>query len=159
MRAHEFLTEHQMDNVNGWGATPINQNVDYMGLRVRMSPEVFLKLAARLTEPTSSKAILQHLEQGGKLAAPFLLIDIPEEWEDGDLSRPASVSGHEGRNRMIALQDFEGTQAQEVHIFPRQYRNRHMTPKWIEKLNSQLYPERSAEPISGPFWRELIKKA
>jgi hypothetical protein len=144
-----------MDNEHGWGETPNNRNVDYMGLRVRMCPSVFLMLSAPLTEPSSAKSILQHLEQGGKPAAPFLLIDIPPEWDDGDLSQPARVSGHEGRNRMIALQEFEGNQSQEVHIFPRGLRNRHMTPEWINRLNNSLIPERRDEPVDGPFWLEV----
>lgn len=152
MKAHEIF-EHQMDNVNGWGAVPNNNNVDYLGLRVSMKPHTFLELAAPLEEHTSVNSMIMHIEQGGHLAAPFLIIDIPEEWNEGDLSRPARITGHEGRNRMVALQQLEGNLHQEVHIFPRGYRNRHMTPDWIAKLNSQLFPERRDAPIQGPFWR------
>ena len=150
------LKEHEMDNAAGWGATPNNRNVDYMGLRVMMQPSIFLKLAAELKEPTSAKGIMSHLEQGGHIASPFLMINIPDEWDDGDFSTPARVTGHEGRNRMKALQELEGTQHQEVHIFPRGLRNRHMTPEFLKNLNKWLIPERQEQPISGPFWSDVL---
>ena len=40
-----------IDNVNGKGATPNNQDVGYKGLRVLVTPSVFLKLALPLTQP------------------------------------------------------------------------------------------------------------
>ena len=150
------LKEHQMDNTDGWGSTPINGNVDYMGLRVMMRPSTFLKLALPLKEPKSSADIIKHIEQGGHIASPFLMIDIPDEWDNGDFSTPARVTGHEGRNRMKALQELEGTQHQEVHIFPRGLRNRHMTPEFLKNLNKWLMPERQEHPISGPFWRDVL---
>lgn len=152
MRAHEIF-EHQMDNTNGWGAVSDNRNVDYLGLRVRMIPSTFLKLAAPLGEQVSVKSMIKHVEEGGHLAAPFLLVTIPKEWEEGDPSRPARITGHEGRNRMIALQHLEPDEYQEVHIFPTGgLRNRHLTPDWIASLNRKLFPEREADPIKGPFW-------
>lgn len=150
------LKEHQMDNTDGWGSTPINGNVDYMGLRVMMRPSTFLKLALPLKEPKSSADIIKHIEQGGHIASPFLMIDIPDEWDNGDFSTPARVTGHEGRNRMKALQELEGTQHQEVHIFPRGLRNRHMTPEFLKNLNKWLIPERQEQPLSGPFWRDVL---
>ena len=150
------LKEHEMDNAAGWGATPNNRNVDYMGLRVMMQPSTFLKLALPLKEPKSSADIIKHIEQGGHIASPFLMINIPDEWDDGDFSTPARVTGHEGRNRMKALQELEGTQHQEVHIFPIGLRNRHMTPEFLKNLNKWLIPERQEQPISGPFWRDVL---
>lgn len=150
------LKEHQMDNAEGWGETPNNRNVDYMGFRVMMRPSTFLKLALELKEPTSVNSIMSHIEQGGHIASPFLIIDIPAEWDDGDFSNPARVTGHEGRNRTKALQELEGTQHQEVHIFPRGLRNRHMTPEFLKNLNKWLIPERQEQPLSGPFWRDVL---
>ena len=149
MRVHEIF-EHQMDNVNGWGAST-DKNVDHF--RVSMRPYTFLKLAAPLEERVSVDSIIKHVQAGGHLAAPYLIIDIPDEWVNGDLSRPAKVTGHDGRNRMVALQQLEGTLHQEVHIFPRGYSNNHMTSDWVAKLNGQLFPERGDEPVTGLFWR------
>jgi len=146
-----------MDNENGWGAVADNRNVDYKGLRVRMKPYTFLKLAAPLGEQISVKSMIQHVQEGGHLAAPFLLVTIPDEWEEGDLSRPARITGHEGRNRMVALQQLEGTQHQEVHIFPTGgLRNHHLTPDWVARLNEYLFPEREDDPIKGPFWSMYV---
>ena len=150
------LNEHDMDNTDGWGATPINGNVDYMGLRVMMRPSTFLKLALPLKEPKSSADIIKHIEQGGHIASPFLILEIPAEWDDGDFSKPARITGHEGRNRMIALQELEENQPQEVHIFPQGLRNKHMTPEFIKNMNNQLIPERQEQPISGPFWSDVL---
>jgi len=150
------LEEHEMDNTDGWGATPINGNVDYMGLRVMMLPSIFLKLALFLKEPKSAANITKYIEQGGHIASPFLILEIPEEWDDGDFSETARVIGHEGRNRMIALQELERNQPQEVHIFPQGLRNRHMTPEFIKNMNNQLIPERQEQPISGPFWSDVL---
>ena len=93
---------------------------------------------------------------GNEETIDILMIDIPDEWDNGDFSTPARVTGHEGRNRMKALQELEGTQHQEVHIFPRGLRNRHMTPEFLKNLNKWLMPERQEHPISGPFWRDVL---
>jgi hypothetical protein len=74
-----------IDNKDGWGAVPDNQEVDYLGLRVTMTPKHFIDLAAPLGAEPSDK-IEQHLEQGGTIGAPFLQIEIPESWEDGDFA-------------------------------------------------------------------------
>jgi len=125
-------------------------------LRVMMLPSIFLKLALFLKEPKSAANITKYIEQGGHIASPFLILEIPEEWDEGDFSKPARVKGHEGRNRMIALQELEENQPQEVHIFPQGLRNRHMTPEFIKNMNNQLIPERQEQPISGPFWSDVL---
>ena len=134
------LDEYKVDNENGLGSVPYNANVDYMGLRVLMKPSMFLKLAHRLDNPTSVDHIAGHIEQGGALGSPFLTIDIPREWEDGDFSKDARVSGHEGRNRMMAIQKVEGDEPVEVHLFPRGgMRARHLTPDIIKHLQHSIF--------------------
>lgn len=146
------INEVRIDNQEGWGSTPYNQDVDYFGLRVQMQPRTFLKLASPLAEPTSQKDIEQHIQSGGAIGAPFLMIDIPSEWFDGDLSEPAQVTGHEGRNRMRAILAVEGNQPVEVHLFPRGLRHRHLTPKIIQALNRGMYAERTKVEFSGPLF-------
>lgn len=140
MRISE-LVEYRVDNVDGLGSVPYNANVDYMGLRVLMKPSVFLKLARPLNEPRSADYIAQHLEAGGALGAPFLTLDIPEDWREGQFSEYAQVRGHEGRNRMIAIQKVEGDDPVEVHIFPRGLRARHLTPEIVEQLQVAMIAE------------------
>ena len=137
MRAREFITEYKVDNVEGLGSVPYNSNVDYRGLRVLMKPSVFLSLAAHLAEPSSVDYIVQHLENGGALGAPFLIVDIPEKYFDGNFTglNYAQVTSHEGRNRMLAIQKVEGDEPVEVHIFPKgEVRARDITPDIIEQL-------------------------
>jgi len=134
------LDEYKADNdINGkgLGTTGYNSNVDYRGLRVLMKPSDFLSLAAHLPSPTSVDYIVQHMEKGGSLGSPFLIIDIPEKYFDGDFTglNYAQVVGHEGRNRMLAIQKVEGDEPCEVHIFGYgEIRARHFTPEIIEQL-------------------------
>jgi hypothetical protein len=122
-------------NGEGLGTTGYNSNVDYRGLRVLMKPSVFLSLAAHLPSPTSVDYIVQHMENGGALGSPFLIVDIPEDWFDGKYPDYAKVKGHEGRNRMMAIQKVEGDEPVEVHLFPRgEIRARHLTPEIINHL-------------------------
>jgi hypothetical protein len=144
MRAKEFIDEYKADNdINGkgLGTTGYNSNVDYRGLRVLMKPSVFLSLAAHLSEPSSVDYIVQHMKDGGALGSPFLIVDIPEKYFEGDFTglNFAKVVGHEGRNRMLAIQKLEGDEPCEVHIFGYgELRARHFTPEIIEQLETAM---------------------
>lgn len=136
----EQVTEYKADNDmngKGLGTTGYNANVDYRGLRILMKPSVFLSLAAHLPSPTSVDYIVQHLKNGGALGSPFLIVDIPEEYFEGDFTdlNYAKVVGHEGRNRMLAIQKLEGDAPVEVHLFGYgEIRARHFTTEIIEQL-------------------------
>jgi spore germination cell wall hydrolase CwlJ-like protein len=140
----EKVTEYKADNdINGkgLGTTGYNSNVDYRGLRVLMKPSVFLSLAAHLSEPSSVDYIVQHMKDGGALGSPFLIVDIPEKYFEGDFTglNFAKVVGHEGRNRMLAIQKVEGDEPCEVHIFGYgELRKRHFTPEIIEQLETAM---------------------
>jgi len=103
MRLRELLSEVKIDNKQGAGAVPYNQEIDYFGLRTAMRPSTFLRLAAPLGQEHSAE-LEKYIADGGAIGAPFLEIKIPMEWDDGDFSKPAQVAGHEGRNRMTAVQ-------------------------------------------------------
>ena len=157
MRWEPTLDELKIDNVNGLGNTSNNQNIAYMGLNVLMKPSTFLKLALplRLNSDEQKKIdyIKKELDNRG-IGAPFLQIDIPEDWEKGITDKPARVVGHDGRHRMMAIQSAEGDTPVEVHLFPRGYRNRDFKahPEWIEELNNGLINE-SGQYMSGPFFQ------
>lgn len=132
----EYKADNRM-NGEGLGTTGYNANVDYRGMRVLMRPSVFLSLAAHLSSPTSVDYIVQHMENGGALGSPFLIVDIPEKYFEGDFTglNYAEVVGHEGRNRMLAIQKLEGDEPCEVHIFGYgEIRARHFTPEIVEQL-------------------------
>lgn len=156
MKPHEFIDEYKVDNKDGLGSVPYNQDVDYFGLRTLMKPSTFLKLALPLGKPTSVDHIVKHLQSGGSLGSPFLQVDIPQSWEDGDFDKVAKVTGHEGRNRMMAIQQVEGDDPVEVHIFPRYYRNRDMTPKFIKNLNKGLTNQQGSAIVKGPLF-EIVR--
>jgi hypothetical protein len=155
VRATEFLDEVAIDNREGWGSVPHNQDVDYFGLRVLMRPSTFLKLALPLEgEPPSKDAIEQHIRAGGAIGAPFLDIKIPVEWEDGEYEQAsARVVGHEGRNRMMAVMEVEGDEPVEVHLFPRGgMRRRDITDEMIRLMNGGLQRQGGGY-LSGPLFR------
>ena len=143
--------EVEIDNKEGLGAVPYNQEIDYMGLRVKMKPSTFLKLASKL-DNDNNEFIYQHIKTGGSIGAPFLKINIPDGWTIGDFTEPARVSNHEGRHRMAAVLKLEGDAPVEVHLFPRYHRNKHMTSEFIENLNKHLINEDGVE-IQGPFFK------
>jgi hypothetical protein len=152
--ARQAVDEVAIDNYAGAGSTPNNQNVDYMGLRVLMKPSTFLQLAAPLSS-APDVGLVKYIANGGAIGAPFLQIDIPEGWDTGDFAMPAQVTGHEGRNRMHAIQQLEGDEPIEVHIFPRYYRARHMTPEFVKNINSRLQVETGVRIKSGPLFTPL----
>jgi len=154
----EPLDEATIDNREGWGAVPYNQDVDYFGLRVKMTPNTFLKLAAPLDDEPSEK-IHNHIQKGGAIGAPHLYITIPEDWDNKDFSMPAHVAQHEGRNRMKSILKIEGDHPIEVHLFPLGgYRNRDLTPEFIKTLNKGLYAEKSRRLVPGPLFSMVDNK-
>jgi len=161
MRAHEFL-EYKIDNRAGIGAVPYNQDVDYFGLRVAMRPSVFLKLALPMNNSAEDQASIEHIIQqkdSKGIGAPFLSIAIPEEWETGDLSKPARVTGHDGRHRMAAILKSEGDDPVETHLFPRYLRHRDFEahPEWAQQLNQIIVGQRG-NAVRGPIFQENAMK-
>jgi hypothetical protein len=149
-----FEQDSFIDNVNGWGSIPYNQNINYMGLKVKMKPSVFLSLAATLNTETSATDIANHLKNSGKIGSPFLNIKTPIEWSENDPSTPATVTGHEGRNRMLAIMRVHGDNPVETHLFFSGgiSRARHLTKEIIKSVNSNLYAEKTHNLLSGPFF-------
>jgi hypothetical protein len=145
------LPEVRIDNQTGWGEVPDNRNVDYLGLRVKVKPSVFLRLSHSLQDEVSPD-ILSHIKSGGAIAAPFLDIRLPGAWSDGDLSDDARVMNHEGRNRMTAILRMEGDEPIETHLFFRGgLRNRDLTPEIIERLDQSIIGQRG-DRIRGPWF-------
>lgn len=155
----ENLSEYKVDNVEGLGSVPYNQNVDYFGLRVLMKPSTFLNLALPLNEPRSVEYIVQHLKNGGALGAPFLDVKIPADWEEDDFTHPASISGHEGRNRMLAIQKLEGDDPVEVHLLLKNgWRARNLTPDMIKEMQNGMMNQSLNRYVTGPLFSVIAKK-
>lgn len=145
----EYISEVNINNVKGRGAVPNNQDVDYFGLRVQMTPKTFLDLAAK-TSNLPSQEMIDYIKNGGSIGAPFLDIIVPDNMND-----PPHVVGHEGRNRMMAVEMVEGNKPIEVHIFPRGAINRakHINKDVIRYFNKGMYKENTSKFIRGPLWK------
>lgn len=153
MRAKEFIYEAELDPL-GWGQTPIGTDVDYFGLRVKMRPSTFLKLAAPLTSGAKNPEVEKHMQGGGKIAYPWLDIRDPAEWETKqDFSKPAQVVGHEGRNRMKTWIKLKGDDPIQVNLFLKNAnRRRYITDEMIDALSKGLFAEKSSSFIKGPLF-------
>ena len=150
------IDEINIDNEKGLGSTPNNRNVSYKGLRILMRPKTFLRLAAPLNrkEARSADNIKQHIQQGGSIASPFLVVDIPGGWNVGDFSTPAKVISHDGRNRMWAVEEEEGNDPIEVHMFFTDgFRNRDIKLEWIEQLKQGLIMQGTSTVAKGPLFK------
>jgi len=157
------LDELKIDNINGMGAVPYNQEIDHTGLRVSMRPSIFLKLAQRLQikpkDVATIKAMSSQLDTKG-IGAPFLRIAIPQEWKNNIYNRPARVIGHDGRHRMLAIQSEESDAPIEVHLIPsnigrgEEIKNSDFKehPEWIKYLNTMLVSE-DGKGVAGPFFQ------
>lgn len=143
MRAKDFIDEYKIDNVKGLGSTSNNQEIRYRGFTALMKPSVFLSLAAPLDEPRSVPYIIKHIEQGGSIGSPYLTVDIPEQWYEGDFTNLsyARVTGHEGRNRMMAIQKLEGDNPVEMQIHLRGKRGREMSDEMMFQLQMAMKNE------------------
>lgn len=145
---HSLYEDVKIDNKDGWGAVPWNQEVDYRGLRVKMKPSVFINLAAsRNGEPPVPK-VVDYVKGGGAIGAPFLQIFVDE-----DDSQIPEVRGHEGRSRMAAILEVHGDIPVEVHLFfqGKVNRNRHITPEFVEKIQRYLISEND-KMVRGPLF-------
>lgn len=156
MRAKEFIAEANIDINKGAGAVPYNADIDYFGLRVKMKPSVWLSLADELTiDPGTEDRIAklaQYIKDGGAIGPPWYFVEIPDEWREGDLSKPAKITGHEGRHRMQAIIKAEGDVPVEVHLLPRGgLRTRDFTPEWIARLNQSIISQRGQQ-VQGPWF-------
>jgi putative chitinase len=156
----EIVDEHKIDNYKGINAVELNQEIDYFGIRVKMLPSVFLRLAAPLeTEPNGW--VEQHIANGGSIGSPRLGIAIPAEWSKGDFSKPATVMSHEGRNRMTFIQKLEGDVPVETHIFPylSWLRTKDLTKDYVDNINLGLIAENSTKYIRGPLFQNYVSES
>jgi hypothetical protein len=148
-----FNEDVNIDNKEGWGAVSNNQEVDYFGMRVKMKPSVFLKLAESRRGVPAADKVIDHIKNGGAIGAPFLIISYTQ-------GSPAEIIGHEGRSRMIAIQQVFGDIPVEVHLFFNSdtvNRARHLTPDIVADINKTMMSQDDQE-LSGPFFTESINE-
>jgi hypothetical protein len=139
----------------GIGSTGLNKTADYRAVRVMMRPSVFLSLAAPLKHRNSVDWFKAQMAEGRKIASPFLIVRIPDEWFDGDMSGPATVWQHEGRNRMTAILELFGDVPVEVLLWDPDLRRADFTDEWIERMRAEMLNERQDDVVEGPLF-ELV---
>lgn len=158
MKINEILENNHNLDINdifddsiGLGAVPDNLNVDYKGVRVKMFPSVFLKLATKVKEYKSKEYVKNYILKGGKIGHPFLIIKIPYSWKKysynkkNEYKEKAMVVGHEGRNRVSAIKEIFGDKPIEVHLFFVGYRNMDIKEEWLKNIDKSLISQDGEE--------------
>ena len=139
----------------GLGATPYNQDVNFFGTAVLMTPSKFLSLALPLTHPVSVPGIKKELQSKQAIASPYLLMKLNKD-EDGKITTEgAAIIGHDGRNRALAIKEQFGDVEMLVHIiYQGGVRGKHVTPELLESVNYRIKAENGPVKV-GPFWKPL----
>lgn len=122
------------DSRKGMGGVPDGANIDYRGFQAYLTPKQFLELnpprdPAPLGRPITY--INEALQAGQPIGTPMLYVDrTPEGW---------LVRGHEGRGRMLAMQDRAPDALFPVGVHPYgEIRARHLTE---EDVFRRLLPD------------------
>lgn len=158
MKSTEFIVDHTINNRSGAGATSYNTDIDYFGFTVKMLPSMFLRLASP-GGGDSAEGLAKFIADGGAIAAPMLYVKVPAEWKEGDLDIALdipNIHAHEGRNRMMAIQQLEGDIPVETHILLRssgvEWRARNITPEILAKVNAGVMNEQETTFVRGPLF-------
>jgi hypothetical protein len=109
---------------SGAGATPNNENVNYMGFVVWMRPSQFLSLNPPLPQSQMQRSKIRSwrdsLKSGVRLGPPMLYVDLEDDSMDNGenmLDGHFVVRTHEGRHRMKAVSEISDEPV-PVHVFP-----------------------------------------
>ena len=128
------------DPQHGLVATGNNQNVNYMGFVIWMTPGEFLGLNP--VRIGSWDWILGFMEEGGAMSPPMLYLDEIDErigWEPGERRLAFEVRGHEGRGRMSAMQKLRPGSLVPVPVLVKHWRARDFTPEML--LGTTVAPD------------------
>jgi hypothetical protein len=155
-------TNGKENDALGWNSYTVDSMIDYKGIRVHMRPSKFLMLAKNITTPRSSLAyIINEMKGGRAIASPYFYIEIPDEWYNGDYSKTPKIQDHEGRHRMIAIQQLYGDIPIEVTLYPRhehqEFRARKLTPElkssWLKHLDRGIRSQDSDRLVGNALDR------
>jgi hypothetical protein len=102
----------KFDSLKGMGGVPDAANVDYRGFMTYMRPKQFLQInPPRDTATRPVDHILAALDDGQPIGTPIVYVDRSN---DGSWK----VRGHEGRGRMLALQERSPSALFPVAVHP-----------------------------------------
>lgn len=146
------------DQVNGKGAIPYNQDVARKGFRVLMKPSTYLRLCNPIrqgqAEMHNFEFIKDYIRGGNPIGSPWLRLELDRFPQGAYRAQDAYVSGHEGRNRALAIQQLYDDEPIEVHITTNADSNRALSLELRELLRDGLKSE-YGKFINGPLWEEL----
>jgi len=118
-----------LDPENGIGQVPWNQNINYVGFVVYMTPSEFLRLnPSRSSGEESFQSLKDYMlsQEELKIGPPFL----QPRWDEE--SNRWIIKQHEGRGRMLVLNEYMPDEEIPVHVFPRGgLRSRHITDEML----------------------------
>lgn len=138
----------QFDSLKGMGGVPDAANVDYRGFMTYMRPKQFLQInPPRNTSTRPVDHILSALDDGQPIGTPIVYVD---RHNDGSWQ----VRGHEGRGRMLALQQRSPSALFPVAVHPYgSQRARDLTPDdalgWLRPDEGGNLPARGSISILG----------
>jgi hypothetical protein len=149
----------RFDSRAGMGGVPDAANVDYRGFMAYMRPKQFLQLnPPRDLSAQPIDHILSALDEGQPIGAPILYVDRAQKggWQ---------VRGHEGRGRMLALQERSPDALFPVAVHPYgETRARHLLPEdslaWLNADRGGQLPTRGVVSVlnGSPHVRDLDAK-
>jgi len=153
----------QFDSLKGMGGVPDAANVDYRGFMAYMRPKQFLQINPprdKSTRPINH--ILSALDDGQPIGTPIVYVDRSKsgDWQ---------VRGHEGRGRMLALQERHPDSLFPVAVSPHGgVRARDLTPEnalgWLMPDEGGHLPARAhisilgGRPYANPSDAEFFQK-
>lgn len=135
---------------SGLGSVPYNQEVNYMGFVGMMKPSTFLELALPHDGQRELDAnnIQKLLEEGYACGIPFMQLELKD---------PPRIKGHEGRARMIAIQNLNGDHPIPVHfLLMNGLRSKNLTPEHLEAIRHGLNSENGSKYVRHPFSRIYV---
>jgi hypothetical protein len=114
-----------LDPKDGIGQVPWNQNVNYMGFVVYMTPGEFLILNPSREFSTDNLTEFMLSQDELRIGPPFMNM----KW--GKETGQWKITGHEGRGRMEVLNEYMPDKEIPVHVFPRGMRGHDVTDEML----------------------------
>lgn len=144
-----------LDEINGLGACPNNQNVIYRGFAAFMSPDMFLKLAGQYDKRREESAveIRKLIEDGYSIGCPMFYINV-YDFIDGKKNARIDIDGHEGRGRCLAMRTLGIKEIPVQFILMGEARARHIDKDMIKLFSERMYKEQEETVhVKNPFTR------
>lgn len=140
----EKIGEYTFDNNKGAGQVPNNLEVNYKGMVIYAKPSEFLNL-----NPDERLDSVDYIENNTDktIGSPFVQVRWNEE------KKAWQVTGHEGRNRAIALNKTQPDLPIPIHVIPDDYHRARNLEEDAEKRNAPFIQDsrkgNEAVSISG----------